>query len=470
MKEIITFDKAIRNGFDSCTGVLSAVSHEIKVKLNNYGIYEYQGYDGLPEETKRKIELICSTSWGSSNESIISKELFGNNQNILFNPKIGYYQDLYVGHVKNDSIRMNSSSGGITTWLLKELLNKKMVDGIIQVSKNPDESDSILFKYSISYSVDEVLNSSKTRYYPVELSQVINQVIDNPGKYAVVGLPSYLMELRLLAKSNNIVKDRIRFMIGLVCGHQKSSKFSDYLGWHLGFEPGTVKNIDFRKKISEQPASDYGIEVTGMVNGQKVSRIESMHSILGKDWGEGFFKVKASDYTDDVMNETADITLGDAWLEDYTKDSKGNNIVIVRNTEISDLIKEGIKNQELEVDDVDCELIIKSQSSHFRHTQDELGYRLWKLDRKKQWHPQKRIKSNKDIPYIRRKIQDQREKIYEESHINFIKAVEINDFNYFIKKMKKLDVQYSNLISISRGPKFFLKSQLIKLELLKKDR
>lgn len=41
------------------------------------------------------------------------------------------------------------------------------------------------------------------------------KVIRNtPGKYAVIGLPSFIMELRLLCEADPIMEDRIKYMVG----------------------------------------------------------------------------------------------------------------------------------------------------------------------------------------------------------------------------------------------------------------
>ena len=140
------------------------------------------------------------------------------------------------------------------------------------------------------------------------------------------------------------------------------------------------------------------------------------------------------------MNETADITLGDAWLPEYIKDSKGNNIVVVRHPQIDELITEGIKSGRLNLDIVDKETIIKSQLAHFRHTQEELAYRLYKKDKAMKWRPQKRVEASKNIPFLRRKVQDMREEISKQSHIVYKKAVELDNLDYFINECKRRDI------------------------------
>ncbi len=159
--------------------------------------------------------------------------------------------------------------------------------------------------------------------------------------------------------------------------------------------------------------------------------------------GEGYFKIAASDFTDDIMNETADITLGDAWLPEYTNDTLGNNVIIIRNPEIDILVNERIKKRKLKLDVVDKEVIINSQVAHYRHTRDELPYRLYKKDRIKECRPRKRIQAANNLPYFRKIIQDLREEISTKSHILYKKAVELDDFEYFRKEVQKLSKKYN---------------------------
>lgn len=193
----------------------------------------------------------------------------------------------------------------------------------------------------------------------------------------------------------------------------------------------------------DRHANDYGVEIVGIINGKEVTIIKATKELKGQDWGQGYFKTVASDYTDDVMNETADITLGDAWLHEYTKDSKGNNVVVVRNPVIDDLIKKGIISGRLKLDIVDKENIVKSQAAHYRHTRDELAYRLYKKDMTSEWRPLKRIESSNSITFLRRKVQDLREEISTQSHIVYKKAVKLDNLDYFNTEMGELSKKYN---------------------------
>lgn len=435
------YKKLVEQRFDFGTGITAFCSKKIQMKFNEFGEY-FPYIDDISKLTDEEITKIRHTNLvlNNRNRNELAKNLFEHNPEIYFNKKIGYYSSLYIGYVKEGEYRKNGSSGGFTTWLLKEMLDKGLVDGVIHV--HATENKNKLFEYRISRTMEEIIAGSKTKYYPVEMSEVLEIVKKTPGKYAIVGLPSFITELRLLGEIDPIINERIKYMVGLVCGHQKSSKFSDFLAWQCGIAPGNLEYIDFRKKIKDKPSSSYGIEVKGKKGTETVTFFKEMKDIYGGDWGKGFFKIKASDFTDDVMNELADITLGDAWLPEYTKDPNGNNIVVIRNSEINKLVKEAIKENRVKLDSTNTEKIIQSQSAHYRHTQEELPYRLYKKKKAHQWYPQKQISPSKDLPFIRKRIQDVREAIYIHVPIYFNQAVKKGQFTVFKNKMYLYDKLY----------------------------
>lgn len=454
----------INKKYSESSGIIPYYDSNFEMILNEYGIFEEKTSLPINSEINESTLECCPNFNFMLNEDDIGIELFSNINGIKHDKRIGYYKSLYVGYVKEADYRLNGSSGGIGTWIFKELLEQKYIDKVIHVKKS--KRNDLLFEYQISTSIEEIIDGSKTKYYPVELSKVLNIVKNHEGNFAVIGIPSFIMALRLLAKKDIVIKRRIKFMIGIISGHQKSSRFTDAFGWEVGIEPGNIMSINYRKKVMGKSAGDYSVEIIGTINGKTRKIVKPAREFSFQNWGMGFFKTLNSDFIDDVFNETADLTLGDAWLKDYVQDSLGNNVVIVRDQIIDDIIKNAIINDKLNLDKVDVEVIFKSQEAHYRHTHDELAYRLYKI-RKDDFVPQKRVNPNKNIPFLRRRIQDQRELISTKSHIIFQKAVEKNNYNYFLRKMKKYVNTYKRLYFIQKlfnlGTKGIFKKIWIKI-------
>ncbi|MRJ46922.1 Coenzyme F420 hydrogenase/dehydrogenase, beta subunit C-terminal domain [Fundicoccus ignavus] len=454
-----TTEFEMKKVYSEASGAMSVVDSNIRMRMNEYGLFEESLIDDNSEISQTAV-FVSPNLNKETNESEVAEKLYAGDSGISFDERIGYYHSTYVGHVLEGDYRNNASSGGMATWVFKELFDNNLIDYVIHVKKNSDSNSNQMFKYDISSSIKEIKEGAKTRYYPVEISEVMDKVKEQPGRYAIIGIPSFIYSVRLLAMTDPIFKERIKYTIGLVCGHQKSTKFSESMAFQVGIKPGDLKDIDFRHKLLDRPASSYAVKMTGLIDGEMKTVVKPKSELYGQNWGWGFFKPTASDFTDDVFNETADLVVGDAWLPEYTTDSQGNNIVIVRNKEIDNLIKKAMKSQLIKMDVVDKEIIFKSQASHYRHTHDELAYRLHVKDKEKEWRPSKRVSANPNLSKTRQEIQDLRKIISDQSHILYQEAVIRNDFNYFVKQMTQHTSRYTALYkTINRRDRFkrFLK-------------
>ncbi|MEQ8999268.1 MAG: Coenzyme F420 hydrogenase/dehydrogenase, beta subunit C-terminal domain [Coleofasciculus sp. B1-GNL1-01] len=409
------------------------------------------------------VEAVCPFSSRSQNEDQIGQELFG--KDCQDHNKIGYYQATYAGFVSEGNFRDRGSSGGMGTWIVTNLMLEGLVDRVIHVQpRHPSEDDSRLFHYQISTTIEQVKRGAKSRYYPIEMSEVIRQVREQPGRYAIVGIPCFLKAVRLLMRQDAILAERIKFCVGLVCGHLKSRRFADMFAWQCGIEPGNILEFDFRKKIPGRNANSYGIEVVGLKEGQVITQTSPVDQLYGKDWGLGFFKYKACDYCDDVVAEAADVSVGDAWLPQYVRDSQGTNVVIVRHPKIRELLEQGMATSKLKLDYIDAEEVARSQESGFRHRRDGLAYRLLMTKRRGEWFPPKRVQPRIDRSRpLFNKGQKFRVLLAEQSHIAFKEAVEARDFSLFVKKIEPLVEAYRASYKL---PKWMQVAQRVKQVLM----
>ncbi|MBD2200202.1 Coenzyme F420 hydrogenase/dehydrogenase, beta subunit C-terminal domain [Calothrix anomala FACHB-343] len=429
-----------------CGACASIPGSPIKMKLDEYGRF-CASLESSTEHHDKNLSIldVCPFSDTAANEDEIGQELFG--QNCQHHSRIGYHLATYAGYVTENNFRQHGSSGGMGTWIVTELFNQKLIDAVIHVhEQKPSENDSKLFSFRISESVEQIRAGAKSRYYPVEMSEVLSIVRNRPGRYAIVGVPCFIKAVRLLAKKDQVIRDRIHFCVGLVCGHLKSTRFAEMFAWQCGIEPGKLQSIDFRKKISGQAANKYGVEVRGIQNDREVSISKSNHEFFGFLWGHGFFKYQACDYCDDVVAETADVTVGDAWLPNYVKDSEGTNVVVVRNPVIKHLIENGMKSGRLHLDSINADDVAKSQDAGLRHRREGLAYRLYLKDKAKQWRPHKRIKAEANHLNMRlKKIYKLRMLMASQSHIAFHQAIQMKSFDIFRKIIDPIVKSYDSL-------------------------
>ena len=86
--------------------------------------------------------------------------------------------------------------------------------------------------------------------------------------------------------------------------------------------------------------------------------------------------LKACEYCDDVFSETADITIGDAWLKDYSQDYRGHSLVLNRSNTFKKILEAGISENEIHLDSITIDEAIESQSAGLRQRRNGLNARL----------------------------------------------------------------------------------------------
>ena len=356
------------------------------------------------------VAAICPFSPAAANEDVLAAERFP--APAAQTALLGRFESNWVGHVAEDGFRTNGSSGGMVSWVASELLRTGAVDAVAHVAPVADpQSDGRFFAYGLSRDADAIAGGAKSRYYPVELSGVIAAIRATPGRYAVVGVPCFIKALHLLRRSDPVIAERVTHLLGLFCGHQKSARLVDSFAWQLGAPIARVKAVDYRIKDAARPANWYRAHLT-LDNGS--SRAEDWWHLADGDWGAGFFQNPACDWCDDVVAETADVAFGDAWVEPYSSDGRGTNVVIARSPEIHAMIAAAVADGRLALTEVDAAFVEGTQAAGFRHRREGLAYRLtW---RKRGVRAVKRVAPGAALPLRRKLVYRMRHAIARDSH------------------------------------------------------
>ncbi|MEA5111754.1 hypothetical protein SDC9_40153 [bioreactor metagenome] len=440
LNSITDFEQLINIQKKYCIGCgICTTLHDLGLFMDDYGKYNIN-IDGINSQVSTEVLKICPFSSNTENEDQIGKSLFESDESHK-SEQLGYYLKCYIGHVYNDEIRSNSSSGGIITWLLAELLDNNLITHAVHVGKS--KSLPILFEYVISTSTKSIYAGSSSRYYPVELSKILDYIKNTEGQYAIVALPCFAKGIRLLQKTDKTFQDRIKFIISPICGHLKTTNYAKFLTLQAGIDPQNLDSINFRKKIPGRLASQYGTEFQ-IRRGQEVysKTIINAKYKMGTDWGHGMFKYPACDYCDDIVGEVADISVGDAWLAKYLTDYKGHSVLVLRNHQLNEIFINGLKSNSIKLEVVDPELIVQSQAGGVRNKRDDLKYRLWLKEKRGEWFPLKRVSPSDNIDEKRKNVIHLRMHISEYSHSLFLEALNLNNLNHFYKKMMPLLNRY----------------------------
>lgn len=395
-------DLIVRSGL--CIGCGSCVAQantsSPQMSFDQYGQYKPTAQGDWLRTPSAAFARTCPFSPSARNEDELAADLFTTAP--YHDPLVGRYISAYVGHVAEEDFRIEGSSGGMVTWVATELFRKGLVDGIAHVvATDHPQQEQRFFRYQLSHTVEEIRAGAKSRYYPVELSEVIRAIRATPGRYAVVGVPCFVKAIHLLRSEDPVLRERIAFTLGLFCGHMKSARMIESFAWQMGVSVDEIERVEYRLKNPDRPANWYTAHLT-LRDGRSVW--EDWWHLVDGDWGAGFFQNSACNFCDDVVAETADISFGDAWVEPYSSDGKGTNVVIVRSPLIQELITAAIAEGRVALEAVDSAFVEQTQAAGFRQRREGLAYRLT-------W-PHRGIKARKRVLPNSRSLSFRRKLIY----------------------------------------------------------
>ncbi|MGB9191429.1 Coenzyme F420 hydrogenase/dehydrogenase, beta subunit C-terminal domain [Acinetobacter sp.] len=418
----MNIDSIVKNNF--CTGCGVCISeddnHEAKMIWNKDGFL-------VPKlginSTQDKMIKVCPFYKNQKNEDELGEILF-KNELTKHDEKLGYYLNFYAGF--SEEFRETSSSGGIATYVFKTLLEKKIVDNLFIVKEKNGK-----YAYQLYSNIQEITKISKTRYTPVTLENFFEEISKVKGTVAVSGVACFVKAIRLKQYYYPEYKQKIPFIVGIICGGLKSKYYTDFLAQSAGcFDEYAF--AEYRVKNEKSYALDYKFSCENKTS-KKIHMVEM--KTLGDMWGTGLFKSNACDFCDDVVTELADISLGDAWISPYDKSGLGNSIIITRTLKANKIIKDGIENTDLILDELSRDVVLKSQQGSFNHRHNGLKYRIQLAKKYTDSIPDKRSRLLTNQNILLKKVQILRSSIREKSLIEW---QETNNLEMFNKNMSKI--------------------------------
>ncbi|MCK5615430.1 Coenzyme F420 hydrogenase/dehydrogenase, beta subunit C-terminal domain [Candidatus Pacearchaeota archaeon] len=343
-------------------GMCAAVCplNRLEMRFNERGEYNPFEVDGCKEcgESCLLCYQVCPAHGNTKNETEIGCEYYAGVDGAKYADETGYYLSSYVGFSDKNDHRKNGASGGLATWMLESLIETGAVDAVVAVirTSNPDK----LFEFKICKTTKEVRACSRSAYYPVEISRAIRHILTNEGTYAIVGLPCVCKSIRLAQDKFPKLKKRIKYVLGLTCGHQCSKFFTEYICALGGGNPYELKEFTFRKKDLTQPASNHVFEFSSGNGKDKVVGKVFWRDGVSYAYVNGYFQIPGCFYCDDIFAECADVAFMDAWLPEYEKQPEGHSLVLVRNSRVDKAIREAI-GKELQIGKLSVRKVVQSQ-------------------------------------------------------------------------------------------------------------
>ena len=406
------------------------------MNINRYGEY-VPDLDFLsPEQlTDAGIEALCPSLHPELNEDVLARESLP--PGLPFDRSIGYHLANYAGYVKEAGYRERGTSGGMGTWVAAQLLDKGLIDGVIHAkAQTRDSLRSPFYAYELSTTMEQVRDGAKTRYHVVEISKILKMLEQKSGRYLFIGVPCMVKAIRRLQHQDETLREKLPFVFSLICGHLKSINWSLSLAWGAEVQPEQSRTIQYRTKGEGISARRYVYRVSAD-DGTTVQKDSAQ--VPGGRFNSGAMMLPACDYCDDIVGETADLTIGDAWLPRFDADEQGTNMLVVRNQVINDLLQQAREQDQIMLTTLTVEEAALAQAGGLRQRREGLSYRLLKAQKQGIWCPTKRVKPGEfTVNRARRRIYDLRTEVSIKSREVFVKALEQGDFSLYAREMDSL--------------------------------
>lgn len=367
-------------GCGTCVGICS--SKALKMEMTREGKY-------IPKIVSNSCQecYLCTKVCPAGNENFKELNQFIFNK-IPDNKLIGNFINCYKGYSTNPTIRWSATSGGLVTSLLLFLFKKQLIDGTLLT--RIDKDDPLKVEPFIARTEHDILSAMGSKYVPVPLNQLVNQILSEDGRFAVVGLPCHIQGIRRAELKISDLRDKIAYHFGIVCSHTMSFLGVEYILKKMGIASNEIAELKYRGG--------------GWPSGIKVLQKDGQQRfipLLGSWWSEifggFFFSYYHCTLCSDLLNEMADISFGDAWLpETMNNDKMGTSIVVTRTHKGEELIKAATSSNEIEVFILTPEDVIQSQlfMTLFKKRNIKLRLRFLKILGRK---IPKNLKQNKEI-------------------------------------------------------------------------
>lgn len=224
----------------------------------------------------------------------------------------GFYLDSFLGHATDPEIRQNSSSGGLVTGLLLHMLECKAIDGAVVIAA--DEKKLWKGKPILATTREELLASLKSKYAIVATNSVFSEILEKPGRYALVGLPCQIHGYVKAAELDPRLHERVVLTIGLYCHSAVEHDAFEIIWNNLGKRKDRARR--FVSRVGKHPGAPH-IELDdgslypvyfGNKKGYRPSSMEMINILYRTYTPERCLTCF------DALAEFADISVGDPWM------------------------------------------------------------------------------------------------------------------------------------------------------------
>jgi coenzyme F420 hydrogenase subunit beta len=239
------------------------------------------------------------------------------NDDAMVRDFLGPWRSLWFGWASDPRVRHAGASGGVATALLAGALESGFADAVLAVGLDP--VNALAAVGVVCRTARQATACRGSKYNVVAVNTLLRVVLDEPGRYILVGLPCHIQGLRLAQRSSRRLRERVVLSLGVFCGLTNEPRATEVAAQQAGLEAGDLRSVSYRGP--------------GWPGGMRLETRDGR--IRYRDYPDYFDRHLAAivpprcRVCPDALAEVADISVGDAWLERFDG-SDGVSDLIVR--------------------------------------------------------------------------------------------------------------------------------------------
>ncbi len=229
---------------------------------------------------------------------------------------LGPWRRLHVGWAPDEQTRYRGASGGIATAILQGALALDLIDAAIVCRMDPENSMRV--QPLIARTAEEIAECRGSKYNVVATNTMLRRVLDEPGRYALVGLPCHIQGFRLAQARSARLRERVAFTLGIFCASSFEPRATEVEALRAGLDPGELARVSYRGPGWPGPlhlgtrAGDASESALSTYFPRFVRNASPLRCRLCPD----------------ALSELADISVGDTWLPRYEGTAGVSDLVI----------------------------------------------------------------------------------------------------------------------------------------------
>lgn len=241
--------------------------------------------------------------------------------------------ELYAGYWLDDAARAQTSSGGIVSCILVDLLERGIIKGAL-VSRITSVDGKVRAVTSIAKTKQEILLHGGSSYIDSDVVDKIKELKDLPGRYAVVAIPCQVRAIRALMARDPGLAKKFNPVIGLFCRGNVNAEFYDDFFKKRGL---SADNIDQVKILRGHTSGNVNISLKD--GGETSIPFMSMNSYRLA----GIHAKALCAWCDEHKSEGADISVGDIFSKEFKQKAVKHSSLIPRTEEMAVLMQDLVK-------------------------------------------------------------------------------------------------------------------------------